>query len=140
MQDHSPSFQQISDVLSRPLIQSIGPLSRLIAHTIANVKDPLLAQTAIVDLSSFSKTLQRQWRQNRISAVDQAEESLRLDQDTLTRSVPVLWRALRSAFFAIIIVLQAVMGRLLADSSLARHDGMCNAQSPAFELYALTKF
>ena len=123
VKDRSLSFQHVSDMSSRPLVSAMGPLSRLIAHAAENVKDPWLIQTMIDDLEAFAKTLAAQWRHNKISEVDASEESIFFEEIALTKTIPLLWRMLRSALFATAIVLRGVMGRVLNDGRLAADGG-----------------
>lgn len=115
----SPSARQISKVLSRPLISSMGPLSRLIAHCLENVKDSWLVQALVDDIAGFSRTLLTQWRQTKLSEIDAAEEFELLTAESLQTTLPPLWKLLRSTLFASVIILRSAMGRLLNDASLA---------------------
>ncbi|KAI5246841.1 hypothetical protein E4T47_08962 [Aureobasidium subglaciale] len=115
----SPSYQQIQSILKSPLISSLGPLSRLIAHTIDCVRDPWLVLSAVEDLSDFSKRLETQWRQNRLSEIDASEEAIFIHPDARKNTVPELWRLLRSTLFAIVIILRSAIGRVIGDVSLA---------------------
>ncbi|KAI9691714.1 MAG: hypothetical protein M1822_007786 [Bathelium mastoideum] len=111
----SGSFLQVQGLASRPLVSSMGPLSRVIAHAVENVKNSDLIQEMLNNLVTFSRSLQAQWRQNKLSEVDPAEENLFLHDETLRTALPVLWRVLKSALFSTVIVLRGMMGRLLSD-------------------------
>ncbi|KAF2794382.1 hypothetical protein K505DRAFT_275302 [Melanomma pulvis-pyrius CBS 109.77] len=115
----SSSFRQVEAIMARPLVSSMGPLSRLIAHSVENVKDPWLIQTMMDDLASFSRALTTQWRQTRFSGVDPAEESIYLGEEALNKTLPVLWRLLKAALFATTIILRGVLSRTLGDGALA---------------------
>ncbi|KAG9639839.1 peroxin-8 Pex8-penicillium chrysogenum, partial [Aureobasidium melanogenum] len=117
----SPSYQQIESILKSPLISSLGPLSRLIAHTIDHVKDPWLVQSAVEDLSDFSKRLGTQWRQNKLSEIDASEETIFLHEEARKNTVPTLWKLLRSTLFAIVIILRSASGRVVGNAALAAH-------------------
>jgi hypothetical protein len=106
-------------LLNRPLVASLGPLSRLISHTVENVKDPGLVQTMVGDLAGFCKALMTQWRQNRLSNVDLHEEASVLADETQTVTGPQLWKLLRSCLFALTIVFRGAIGRMLGDRGLA---------------------
>jgi hypothetical protein len=97
----------------------MGPLSRLIAHAVENVRDPWLLQTMMDDLASFSRALMTQWRQIRFSGIDPAEESLYLDDEALNNTLPALWRLLKAALFATTVILRGVLIRTLGDAVLA---------------------
>ena len=111
----SGSFQQIQRIRSRPLVSSMGPLSRVIAHAVENVKRPELIQDLLNDLLVFSKSLLAQWRQNKLSEIEPTEESMSLDDDTLNMTLPVLWQVLKSALFGAVVVLRGIMGRSIGD-------------------------
>lgn len=113
------SFKQVSDLASQPLINSMGPLSKLIAHTIAQLKDTFLIQTLMDDLFEFSTAINTQWRRTKISEVDAHEEARYFVQTAMTQTLPVLWRLLRATLFTISIVLQAVLSRTPNDRHLA---------------------
>lgn len=117
----SPSCQQIESILKSPLISSLGPLSRLIAHTIDHVKDAWLVQSAVEDLSDFSKRLGTQWRQNKLSEIDASEETIFLHEQAQKKTVPTLWKLLRSTLFAIVIILRSASGRVVGNAALAAH-------------------
>ena len=121
--ERSASFQQIQALLSNPLVSSLGPLSRLIGHSVEQVQDSALVPTVIADLEGFSKTLLLQWRQNKLSEIDTSEESLYLDRESLDKTMPQLWKLLRSTLFAVVIILRSAVGRLLGDAALANDQG-----------------
>lgn len=117
----SPSYQHIESILKGPLTSSLGPLSRLIAHTVDRVKDPWLVLSAVEDLSDFSRRLGTQWRQNRLSEIDASEENVFLHEEARKSTVPTLWRLLRSTLFAIVIILRSATGRVVGNVALAAH-------------------
>jgi hypothetical protein len=82
------------------------------------------------DLELFARTLHLQWRQNKLSEIDSSEEKLFLDQVTLERTTPELWKLLRSTIFAVVIVLRSVIGRMLGDGSLANDEGEVSNTRP----------
>lgn len=122
--EQSSSFRQISEMSTRPLVATMGPLSRLIAHTIENVSQAWLVQTALEDIAAFAKTLDTQWERGRVSEVDVSEERVFFDEHTLTVTMPGLWKVLRGVLFSLVIVLRGVMGRVLSDRMLASDGGM----------------
>lgn len=121
----SPTFDRVSAILSKPLVSSLGPLSRLIAHTVENVRDPRLISQTVDVMADFSRTLMAQWRQNKLSEVDQIEESEFLDAETLKTTSPALWRVLRSCLYSVVIVLRGAFGRVLNDRVLASDGRKC---------------
>lgn len=104
-------------------MNGMGPLSRLISHTVENCKDALLIQAVMDDLLRFSQTVFKQWKQIKLSEVDLSEETLYFDSVTLTTTLPLLWRILRSALFAVVVVLRGCMTRCVNDGNLAHDEG-----------------
>jgi hypothetical protein len=115
----SSSFRQVEAIMSRPLVSSMGPLSRLIAHSVENVKDPWPIQTMMDDLASFARALTTQWRQIKLSEIDPAEESIYLEEEALHKTLPLLWKLLKAALFSTTIILRGVFSRTLGDGALA---------------------
>lgn len=118
----SKSFHKVRRISSKPLISSLGPLSRLIAHALENVQDSRLVSNAMGRLTEFSRTMTTQWRQNKLSEIDASEENEYLDNESLKVSLPVLWTLLRVSMFAVVIILRSALGRLLGDRVLAAHN------------------
>ncbi|EME45294.1 hypothetical protein DOTSEDRAFT_71108 [Dothistroma septosporum NZE10] len=117
--EQSASYQHIQATISSPLIGSLGPLARLIGHSIEQVKESWRVNAVLNDLETFAKTLHTQWRQNKLSSVEVTEQQQRLSERTLNITVPTLWSLLQSVMFASVIVLRSALGRLLGDSTLA---------------------
>jgi hypothetical protein len=116
---HSYSYNHLQSIASRPLVSSLGSLSRLIAHALENVSDADLVLNTVNSVSDFVRTLMVQWRQNKLSEVDPSEEADFLDAESLKTTIPELWKLLRSCMFSVIIILRAVLGRVLNDPVLA---------------------
>ncbi|KAH8724331.1 hypothetical protein GQ44DRAFT_727981 [Phaeosphaeriaceae sp. PMI808] len=116
----SSSYRQVEGIMQRPLVSSMGPLSRLIAHSVENVKNPWIIQTMMDDLASFSRALTTQWRQIKFSDIEPAEEEAQLEDETLHRSTPLLWNLLKATLFATTIILRGVFTRALGDKALAK--------------------
>lgn len=117
--EQSPTYIHTTEISNRPLITSLGPLSRLIAHAIENVRDPDLVASAVDSVADFVRTLIVQWRQNKLCEVDISEEAEFFDEESLKRTIPTLWKLFRACMFSVIIVLRAVLGRVLNDPVLA---------------------
>ncbi|KAF1809178.1 hypothetical protein P152DRAFT_484911 [Eremomyces bilateralis CBS 781.70] len=115
----SSSYQQLQRLLSRPLVSGMGPLSRLIAHSVEHSRDPVQVQGALDGLLDFSKSLLTQWRLNKLSSIDNAEQSRFVDQETISETLPAMWQVMKTALFAAIIILRGIMARVLADRALA---------------------
>jgi len=119
VQKLSSSYRQVENIMNRPLVAAMGPLSRLIAHSVENAKNPWIIQTMMDDLASFARALTTQWRQIKFSDVDPAEEAAQLEQEALNVTTPQLWALLKATLFATTIVLRGVMIRTLGDRVLA---------------------
>ncbi|KAK5128060.1 hypothetical protein LTR85_005177 [Meristemomyces frigidus] len=115
----STSHMRIQDMLSSPLLSSLGPLARLVGHTVEEVSDARLVMAALDDLEGFTRTLHLQWRQTKLSEIDSSEESTYLDAESLNKTTPALWKLLRLTLFALVIVMRSVVGRMLGDGALA---------------------
>ncbi|EXJ90811.1 hypothetical protein A1O1_03916 [Capronia coronata CBS 617.96] len=115
----SASFRRITEIKSKSLVSALGSLSRLTAHAIDSVHDPLLIIHTTVRISTFARNLATSWRQNKLSEIEPMEESQYLDHDTTNKTLPVLLQLLRDTMFAAIIMLRSIMGRLLCDKVLA---------------------
>ncbi|KAL2399704.1 hypothetical protein ABEF95_001033 [Exophiala dermatitidis] len=128
----SVSFRKVTDIKSKSLVSALGPLSRLIAHSIDNVQDRLLIVHSTNNIAGFARNLSTSWRQNKLSELDPREESQYLDQETISKTLPVLLQLLRDTMFAAIIALRSVLGRLLCDGVLAS-----DTNAPALAMQSL---
>jgi hypothetical protein len=115
---NSPSFLQLQKVSSRPLIQSMGPLSRLIAHSIEHMNNSLRIVEIREHLFSFADKILALWQQNKLSEIDPSEEEAFLTPETLKVTFPAFWQVLKTAMFATVVVLSAVIRRTLIDRAL----------------------
>lgn len=123
--EQSPTYRRVQGILSKPLVSGLGPLSRLLAHAVENLRDQGLVLQLVDQLVEFSRTLAVQWRQNKLSEVDPSEEAEFLDQSSLQTTIPVLWRLLRTGLFSTVIVLRSVLGRVLNDPVLGSDRREC---------------
>lgn len=115
----SKTFVNLQKMASKPLISSMGPLSKILAHAIENVVDSNLVIAILDDLLSFTATLPEQWRRNKLSEIDISEEHIFLTPDSLRVTIPVLWQVLKTAMFATVVILCSIIGRTLVDPGLA---------------------
>ncbi|KAJ5660192.1 hypothetical protein N7507_006643 [Penicillium longicatenatum] len=115
------TFGYFSTISSRPLVSALGPLSRLISHAVENVQSPQLVAQTVDYMADFVRTLMVQWRQNKLSEIDVAEEKDFLDAESLQTTIPALWKLLRNCLYSVVIVLRAVLGRTINDPALAAH-------------------
>ncbi|GAB7360127.1 hypothetical protein MBLNU230_g7890t1 [Neophaeotheca triangularis] len=120
--ERAPSYQNVTSISSSPLVSALGPLSRLIGHCVERSGDTGLVTSVVDDLEDFSRTLHLQWRHNKLSEVDAAEEAVFLTEETVRTTTPELWRLLRTTLYGVVIVLRSVVSRTLNDSTLAFSD------------------
>jgi len=123
----SSSFVLLQSLAKRPLVASMGPLSRLIAHSVAHSRDPTRILELREHLLKFTGNIFASWQRNRLSEIDPSEEALYLTPETIQVTFPVLWQILKSAMFASIVILQAVIGRSLIDPVLSRYQAQKTA-------------
>jgi hypothetical protein len=114
----SPSFIQLQKVASKPLVSAMGPLSRLAAYCMSNMADSRQTIGLLDDILGFGRTLAKQWRRNKLSELDPSEEAVFLTQETANVTFPVLWQVLKTAMFAIMHILRAIIARSLVDPVL----------------------
>lgn len=116
---NSTTARKIREIKSRPLVASLGPLARLIAHSVESVTDPRLLVAVVSRLGEFSRNLALSWKQNKLSELADGEERDFLDDHTIHNTLPDLLQLLRNTLFAIVICLRAVTGRVLLDGTLS---------------------
>lgn len=116
----SQSFNQIERITKGPLISALGPLSRLMGFCAESVRDVRLLFQATEDLSAFTRSLCIQWRQNKLSELDVAEEASFLALNATRQTIPLLWQVLKSTMFSIIILQGALLGRILSNARIAQ--------------------
>ncbi|EPQ62089.1 hypothetical protein BGT96224_2937 [Blumeria graminis f. sp. tritici 96224] len=115
----SASFLHVKKLSTKPLVQSMGKLSRLIADAIAHVRLPSKISEASGNLLAFTGSLLERWQRIQFSELSLVEESLQLTLQTKKGTLPTLWQLLKTAMFATIIILQAIMSRTLIDPILS---------------------
>lgn len=115
----SNTYHHILEMQQRPLVASLGSMSRLIAYAIRTVHNSALLLPTLDCVAEFARTLWLSWRQNKLSEIDVSEELEYLDAESTKTTLPTLWHLLRLSLFAIVIILRALMGRLLSDPILA---------------------
>lgn len=118
----SDTYRLIRHMQDRPFVASLGPMSRLISHSVENVRDSSLLLLVIDQIAEFARILSISWRQNKLSEIDASEELDFLDDEAIRTTLPTLWHMLRLSLFAVVIILRAVIGRLLSDAIIASED------------------
>jgi len=115
----SISAVRVQEIKSRPLVSSLGPLARLIAHAVENVRDANILVATLAKLADFSRNIGLSWRQNKFSEIEVGEESHFLDDETRTTTLPNLLQLIRNTLFSIIICLRAIIGRVITSVALS---------------------
>ncbi|TVY31622.1 Peroxisomal membrane protein, partial [Lachnellula subtilissima] len=118
----SPSFLQLQNLGSKPLVSSMGPLSRLIAHAIENLSIPSRALETLDHLVAFSGKLLTAWQRNKLSEIDPSEEATFLTPETLRVTFPLLWQVLKTAMFATVLILRSVIAKTLITPYLSSNE------------------
>jgi hypothetical protein len=114
----SMSFAAIRQLSSRPLVESAGPLSKLIAFAVEHTRDHRLVLQAQGELVNFTARMLDQWQKLKLSGIDLADEGAYLTEESLQATWPALWRLLTSVLFAVVAILRAVTARSLLDPHL----------------------
>lgn len=115
----SGSFLQLRALMSKPLLQSVGPLAKLIAYTVEHMRDPAHVLEIRDQLRDFTGSLLGRWQRNKLSEIDVSEESTYLSPETLQTTYPVLWQVLKTAMFSSVVILQAITSRTLIDRTIS---------------------
>ena len=116
--EKSISFYQTQLMATGPIVSALGPLSRLAAFCVETASDTNLVFKALDDLTAFSRTLCIQWRQNKLSELDASEEEVYLAEEALKKTLPMLWQALKSTMFSVVVIQSAIFSRTLRDPSM----------------------
>lgn len=121
----SSTYSQVEHLMTSPMVSSLGALSRVIAYSVDHVRNVDLLPTLFGDISAFTRSLCIQWRQNKLSEIDPTEEKTFLSDDTLQTSLPLLWKALKSSLFSIVVILTSLMEHVLGDARMSADGGEC---------------
>lgn len=119
----SPSFLHLRQLLTRPLVVGMGPLTKLLAYTVERAKDVGRILRLQDDLVAFSHKLLQQWQANKFSELEVSEAAEFLTPETLRTTWPALWQFLKRTLFALVAVQHAITARSLLDRSLG-NDGV----------------
>lgn len=114
----SGSFLAIRNLGSKSLVETAGPLSKLIAYAIEKALDHRIVLRAQEDLVAFTGSLLEQWLHVSLSEVELVEESARFSTNTLQVTWPTLWRLLTNVMFAVVAILRSITARSLLDRQL----------------------
>ena len=121
--EKSLSFTAIRQLASKPLVETAGPLSKMVAFAVENAKDYRLVLQAQDELVAFTASLLQHWQNVRLSEIDLSDEAIRLAEGTIQVTWPALWRLLTNILFAVVAILRSVTARSLLDPHL-RNDAM----------------
>ncbi|KAK0630670.1 hypothetical protein B0T17DRAFT_507122 [Bombardia bombarda] len=119
----SPSFRHLRQLEQKPLVSSLGAVSRLLAFAIEHARDPRVVLQAQDDFVLFTEKLLQQWFSNKLSELELSEEAVFLTPETLQTTWPALWQLLKKIMYSAVAVLHAVAARSLLDPHL-RTDAM----------------
>ena len=114
----SETFTRLRALSNSPLWLHIGPLSSLMAHSIARIRVVGLLKKLVEDLVMFSRSFNLQWRHNKLSEIDSSEETQCLTEQSLQETIPLLWHVMRTSTYAVIVILRSLMERTLFETSL----------------------
>ncbi len=114
----SSTYSKLQLMAANPLLAALGRLSRVLVYSVDHVRNVDLLPTLIGDISAFTRTLCIQWRQNKLSEIDFKEENTYLSDETVQKSLPLLWIVLRSSMFSIVIILTSLLGHVLGDGRM----------------------
>ena len=120
----SSTYIQMQKLASGPILATMGSNARMIAYCIDHITNAGLLPMLLDDILKFTRSLAVQWRQNKLSELDIADEDAFLEEKTLKTSLPLLWQVLKSTMFASITILRAVLCRILGDQVGPHGDGM----------------
>lgn len=115
----SRSFLQLQRLASKPLVSSMGPLSRLVTHSVENLSMPNRIVEVLDHLLAFTNELLAAWEKCKLSELDPSEETTFLTPETLRVTYPVLWQILKTTMFATTVVLRSIVARTLITSTLS---------------------
>ncbi|KAI0455424.1 hypothetical protein F5B21DRAFT_523662 [Xylaria acuta] len=120
---NSPSVNRIQQLESRPLAQNMGPLTRLCVFAVEHAGDSSVVLRIQDELLSFTARILGKWEHCALSLVDLSVESVKLPPETLKGPWPMLWQLLNKILYAVVAVLQPIVGRCLLDPHL-RNDNV----------------
>ena len=115
----SATYVQCQRMATGPIMSCLSPLSRLISFSVQQIHEYDVLAAMVKDLSAFTRSLTIQWRQNKLSEIDLAEETDYLSDESLHNTLPLLWQTLRSTMFALIVIFRSLLSRVMEDSSVS---------------------
>lgn len=113
------SFLHVQQVTTRPLVQNMGPLSRVAAFAVENATDTHAVLQAQERLLAFSVNLLDAWRHCPFSSIDITAEAAVLTTDIRQGPWILLWQLLKKLMYAVTGAMQPVVGRCLLDPHMS---------------------
>lgn len=109
------SFAHVQQVTGRPLVQNMGPLSRVAAFATEHANDARAVLQAQDRLLAFSATLLEIWRHCPFSTIDVSAEPAVLATEIRQGPWILLWQLLKKLMYAVVGTMQPIIGRCLLD-------------------------
>ena len=120
----STTYEQIRRLIKSPLVGTLGSLSQIVAFGIRSTEQSSLLTALVDDLLAFCRSLDVQWRQNKLSEIDSQEENHFLTEETRNSTLPDLWRLLQSVSFAVVTMLSSLLETVLRTAVVPRQSGL----------------
>ena len=114
----SSTYIQFQRMTQGPILNCLSPMSRMAALSIELVRDVDTLACVLRQISSFTRSLLVQWRQNKLCEIDPTEQTEYLTDLSLQKTLPSLWLTLRAVSFSVVIMLRSLLGRLLEGSGI----------------------
>ncbi|EGZ72005.1 hypothetical protein NEUTE2DRAFT_158081 [Neurospora tetrasperma FGSC 2509] len=122
-QENSPSALLLRQLEQKPLVNGLGPLSKVVGFAIEHARDTNVVLQAQNDLLTFTQKLLHEWEASKLSEIEISEEEVYLTQETLQGPWVALWTLLRKVMYGSVAVLQTIVARSLLDPRM-RNDAM----------------
>ncbi|ORY69727.1 uncharacterized protein BCR38DRAFT_419914 [Pseudomassariella vexata] len=116
--DSPASFVQVQRLESRPLVQNMGPVSRLAVFAVQHAADSMVVLQAQDTLLALSANLLERWRLSPFSSIDMSTEAVIMSPEMLQGPWAMLWQLLKKIMYTVVATAQPIVGRCLVDSRL----------------------
>ncbi|KAK7750706.1 hypothetical protein SLS62_007406 [Diatrype stigma] len=123
---NSPSMVRLQHLVTRPLVQNMGPLTRLADFAIQHAKNPNIVLEIHDELLTFTAELLEKWELCPLSGIDLSTEMTILPPDVLQGPWGTLWQLLKKIMYTVVAALQPILRRALLDPYM-RHDFLAPA-------------
>ncbi|EPE32684.1 hypothetical protein GLAREA_07818 [Glarea lozoyensis ATCC 20868] len=115
----SNSFRYLQALGSKPLVASVGSMSRIISDAIERCSNPHRAIEALDHLLGFTGILLSAWEANKLSELDTSEEETFLTPETRRITYPALWQLLKGVMFSTVVILRSIVAKTVTNSLLS---------------------